>query len=221
MRKSDRTDSGRPESPKAAQRPEAAALRCSSTRRPDPSFGRSRPNPMNDERGLNESITYQLTWPAQWSARPAAQCERPSQIATIHLASMTGHRRPLMATPTNAPQRPSDRATSGGSTRVCGIVASAAPFSGQFSTSRQFATQPTQPSLQTPRRAVCRSVCVRRVGGRSVLMPSTPSAFQQVTSRTLTSSRVRNLPICAGQTNFCAGFDSRQLHRENRSGRRA
>ena len=44
-------------------------------------------------------------------------------------------------------------------------------------------------------------------------MPSTPFAYPQVVSRTFASFRVVKSSVSAGQRDFCAGFDSRQLHR--------
>src|SRR5277367_3968455 len=44
-------------------------------------------------------------------------------------------------------------------------------------------------------------------------MPSTPAAYPQVVSRTFASFRVPKFGVLAGHGHFCAGFDSRQLHR--------
>src|SRR5271156_3511866 len=43
-------------------------------------------------------------------------------------------------------------------------------------------------------------------------MPSTPLAYAQVVSRTFASFRVARSSVSAGQRDFCAGFDSQQLH---------
>src|SRR5262249_36251933 len=50
------------------------------------------------------------------------------------------------------------------------------------------------------------------LGGRAVLMPSTPFAYSDVISRRFAYFRVVGFDISAGQCNFCEGFDSRQLH---------
>ena len=53
------------------------------------------------------------------------------------------------------------------------------------------------------------------LGGRAVLMPSTPFAYSDVISRRFAYFRVIGFDISAGQCNFCDGFDSRQLHEES------
>jgi hypothetical protein len=45
----------------------------------------------------------------------------------------------------------------------------------------------------------------------TLLMPSTPVAYPQVVSRAFAPFRVVNSRVSAGQLDFCAGFDSRQL----------
>jgi hypothetical protein len=45
-----------------------------------------------------------------------------------------------------------------------------------------------------------------------VLTPSTPFAYPQVVSRHFAYFRVVRFDVSAGQHDFCAGFDSRQLH---------
>ncbi len=52
--------------------------------------------------------------------------------------------------------------------------------------------------------------------GCSVLMSSTPLAYPQVISCTFASFRVPKFGVLAGQFDFCAGFDSRQLHQKGR-----
>lgn len=51
-------------------------------------------------------------------------------------------------------------------------------------------------------------------GGKAfpALMPSPPSAYAQVISRTFASFHVPKSRISAAQRNFCGGFDSRQVH---------
>jgi hypothetical protein len=49
-------------------------------------------------------------------------------------------------------------------------------------------------------------------GVDDVLMPSTPSAYPQVISGRLTSFRVLEIEVFPARGNFCAWFDSRQLH---------
>jgi hypothetical protein len=44
-------------------------------------------------------------------------------------------------------------------------------------------------------------------------MPSTPSAYPQVISGRLTSFRVLEIEVFPARGNFCAWFDSRQLHK--------
>jgi hypothetical protein len=44
-------------------------------------------------------------------------------------------------------------------------------------------------------------------------MPSTPSAYPQVVSRSFASFRVADSAVSAVQHDFCAWFDSRQLHK--------
>ena len=51
-----------------------------------------------------------------------------------------------------------------------------------------------------------------RVPSQTVLMPSTPFAYPQVVSRAFASFRVVSAAVPAGQRDFCAEFDSRQLH---------
>jgi hypothetical protein len=46
-------------------------------------------------------------------------------------------------------------------------------------------------------------------------MASTPSAYPQVVSRTFASFRVVNSAVIPAQGDFCAWFDSRQLHTED------
>jgi hypothetical protein len=48
--------------------------------------------------------------------------------------------------------------------------------------------------------------------GPGVLMPSTPSAYPQVTRRRFASFRVVKSSVSAGRADFWDGFDSRQLH---------
>src|SRR6476620_5252707 len=45
-------------------------------------------------------------------------------------------------------------------------------------------------------------------------MPSTPDAYPQVISRTFALFRVLKFDVSAGQQDFWAGIDSRQLHRK-------
>ena len=47
-----------------------------------------------------------------------------------------------------------------------------------------------------------------------VLMPSTPLAYPRVVSRAFALLRVPKVSVPAVQRDFCAEFDSRQLHRE-------
>ena len=47
---------------------------------------------------------------------------------------------------------------------------------------------------------------------QTVLMPSTPFASPQVISRCFTLFRVVKFSVSAAQSDFCGGFDSRQLH---------
>ena len=51
-------------------------------------------------------------------------------------------------------------------------------------------------------------------GSNCVLMPSTPLAYPQVISRCFASFRVVKFSIFAGHADFCAEFDSRQLHQK-------
>ena len=51
--------------------------------------------------------------------------------------------------------------------------------------------------------------------GFRVLMPSTPFAYPQVISRRFAYFRVVRFGVSAGQVDFCAEFDSRQLHRKD------
>jgi hypothetical protein len=48
-----------------------------------------------------------------------------------------------------------------------------------------------------------------------MLMPSTPSAHPHVVSRRFASVRVLRFRVSAAQGDFWAGFDSRQLHKQN------
>jgi len=54
------------------------------------------------------------------------------------------------------------------------------------------------------------STALRYVFG--LLTLSTPFAYPQVVSRTFALFRVVNLSVSAGHSDFCTGFDSRQLH---------
>jgi hypothetical protein len=64
-------------------------------------------------------------------------------------------------------------------------------------------------------------VCGTDNSGVRMLMPSTSSAYPQVASRRFASFRVVKSSISAVQAVLCAWFDSRQLHREDRPGRKA
>jgi hypothetical protein len=58
------------------------------------------------------------------------------------------------------------------------------------------------------------SEIVRLGGGAAgtLLTPSTPFAYPQVVSRCFASFRVAKSSVSAAHSDFCSGFDSRQLH---------
>ena len=57
---------------------------------------------------------------------------------------------------------------------------------------------------------------MRRTEALTLLTASTPFAYPQVIPRGFAYFRVAAVLVCAGQEDFCAEFDSRQLHRKGR-----
>ena len=84
---------------------------------------------------------------------------------------------------------------------------------------RRCASRSGGPDRRCQTRARCRgaaSPCPTRkpLVFVTVLMPSTLVAYPQVFSRTFASFRVTKFGVSAGQQDFCAEFDSRQLHKK-------